>query len=152
VQGKVGGRGLISSAPDDRRAAGATAIGKRTLVGAEVPGASIQRKEDPAAATASASNTAAEDSAAAGPPATGVLVNDHVAAGPQQMRRADFLAKAEPAIKAAVSAELGPAWNVADCPYIERYLAIYRERPATDVEQFVRRYTGSTARERERAF
>jgi hypothetical protein len=63
------------------------------------------------------------------------------------MRRADFMAKVEPAIKSAVSAELGPPWNVADCPYIEKYLAIYRERPAAVVEQFVRRYTGSMAPE-----
>ncbi|HWU87119.1 MAG TPA: hypothetical protein VN253_07590, partial [Kofleriaceae bacterium] len=143
MRGKVGGRALITGALDDKQAAGAPAIGKRTLVGAESAGPLIQRKEDPAAATPGASSTSGEDGAADGPPATGVLVDDHVAAGPQQMRRADFLAKVEPAIKSAVSAELGPPWNVADCPYIEKYLAIYWERPAAVVEQFVRRYTGS---------
>jgi hypothetical protein len=99
----------------------------------------IQRKEDPAAAMPGTDGAAGPGGAAGGPPATGMLVDDHVAGGPQQMRRADFLAKVEPAIKAAVSAELGPWWNVAGCPHIEKYLAAYRGQPAAVAEQFVRR-------------
>ena len=75
-----------------------------------------------------------------------VLVDDgavQVALG--QLRKRDFLAKVEPALKAAASEELGILWSVAACPYIQHYLTVYGARPAQDLERFVRRYTGSKA-------
>lgn len=77
-----------------------------------------------------------------------VIVEDQgaqVASG--QLRKTDFLLKVEPLLREAAKAILGPAADVAGCPYIAKYLALFRDKPAADVEKFVRRYTGSTAQE-----
>ena len=100
---------------------------KRSMTGVASP--TIQRKSDPAGM----------------PAPTAVIVEDDAVPTPLQIRRQDFFATIEPAIKAAVSAELGPPWNVADCPYVAKYLGVYAGRPAAVTEQFVRRYTGSAA-------
>ncbi len=166
MRGKAGDRTRAAGLPDGGRAGASPSVGKRTLVETElteeVPrGATarveaigrdgsgesrIQRKDDPAAAIPGAGGAVGPAGVAGASPPAGVLVDDDIEAGPQQMRREEFLAKVEPAIKAAVSAELGPLWNVADCPYIEKYLAAYRGRPAAVVEQFARPRTRWSAR------
>ncbi|HSK02980.1 MAG TPA: DUF4157 domain-containing protein, partial [Kofleriaceae bacterium] len=105
--------------------------GKQTLTGSIDGAASllIQRKTDPDGSAAPAA----------------VIVEDDAAPTPLQLRRQDFFALVEPAIRTTVSTELGPLWEVAGCPYIEKYLGVYAARPAAMTEQFVRRYTGSAA-------
>ena len=107
----------------------------------------IARKEvdaTPAAATNAALVTAAVGTAVAAGPS--ILVDDGaVQVTPGQLRKRDFLAKVEPALKSAASQELGMLWSVAACPYIQHYLSVYGARPAGELEKFVRRYTGSKA-------
>lgn len=82
----------------------------------------------------------------AGKGTTALIVDDDVAElAPGQMRKRDFLARLGPALEAAAGEELGPLWSAAGCPYIEKYLAAYRARPASDGEAFVRRFTQSSA-------
>lgn len=74
-----------------------------------------------------------------------VLVDDSATAAPGQLPRLVFFARLEPQLRAAAARELGSGFAVARCPYITRYLALYRARPVKDTEAFIRRYTGSQA-------
>ncbi|HEX8115344.1 MAG TPA: hypothetical protein VF516_46780, partial [Kofleriaceae bacterium] len=74
-----------------------------------------------------------------------VLVDDGATAGPGQLPGLVFFAHMEVALRAAAARELGSGFAVARCPYITRYLAMYRARPVQDTEAFIRRYTGSPA-------
>jgi hypothetical protein len=76
-----------------------------------------------------------------------IIVDDNAQVANNQVRRTDFLAKVEPALRTAASEELGMLGSAAACPYITHYLAIYSGRPAAEVEALVRKFTGSTARD-----
>lgn len=71
----------------------------------------------------------------------GVLVDDGAAAAEGQLPRLVFFAHLEVRLRAAAAAELGSGFAVARCPYLARYLALYRARPVQDTEAFIRRYT-----------
>jgi hypothetical protein len=129
---------------DQAEAVGAAVASGRSarplLANGGTAGAKVQRKAEVV--------TAAVAGAVALPQP--VLIDDEVDAVPAgAMKKRDFLTKLEPALKAEARAELGFMWSVAACPYIARYIKIYSARPAANVEQFVRRYTGSKANEPE---
>jgi hypothetical protein len=74
-----------------------------------------------------------------------VIIEDGAAPSAAQIAKRDWFAAVEPAIKAEVASALGPTWEVASCPYIAKFLAVYARRSAAEIERFVRRYTGSVA-------
>ncbi len=76
-----------------------------------------------------------------------IIVEDSASVDNNQVRKSEFFAKVEPALRAAASDELGMLRSVAACPYITHYLAMYRDRPAADTEALIRKFTGSQARD-----
>jgi hypothetical protein len=87
---------------------------------------------------------AAPEADAAAPGA--VLVDDGAAAGGGQAPVSAWLDALEGRLRAACDAELAAVGRDTEgCPYLERWLAHYRGRPAAHVEQAARRYTSADA-------
>lgn len=126
-----GGKDALPFEAEADAAAGAVMGGR--AVGAMTPAAvGVSRKGVVTAAVATA---------AASTPT--VIVDDSVPPKDGQLAKGALLAKLEPQLRAVAERELGLLGK--DCPYITRYLAIYRGKPAREVESFVRRYAHSTA-------
>lgn len=106
--------------------------------------APVQRK---AAGSDAGGAVAAADSGAekqadqvAGDIAAATIVDASPAAG--QQTAAAFMAELEKQVTAAASAELGPLWSAAGCPYIVAFFARHRSSPAVRIEKLAQRYSG----------
>ena len=60
------------------------------------------------------------------------------------MLKAAFIAQLEAAVTEAATQELGPAWSILGCPYIERYFNHYGNQSAAHVEAVIHRYAPET--------
>jgi hypothetical protein len=83
-----------------------------------------------------------------GAPATaGAVLVDGAAAGAGQAGVTAWLDALEGRLRGACDAAMAGTGRSTDgCPYLERWLAFYRTRPAAEVERAARRYTGAAAR------
>ena len=63
-----------------------------------------------------------------------------------QMLKREFIETLEREVTAAANEELGPIWSALGCPYLEKYFAMYRGKPAAHGEAVIRKYTGSHAK------
>ena len=73
----------------------------------------------------------------------GVLV-DEGAPNAGQIERRAFMARLEERIRAAADEELALVGRTAtDCPYLEAWLAFYRNKTAAQIERAIRQYTGA---------
>ncbi len=71
----------------------------------------------------------------------GVLVDDGAPPGPGQIAREAFMDRLEARVRVAADEELAPVGRTAeDCPYLEAWLAFYRDKPAGHIERAIRHY------------
>lgn len=74
-----------------------------------------------------------------------VVVDDAERVGPGQLTRTAFLARVRAEVVLAVDAELaGTGRTAADCPLLPRWLGRYAARPASTINQALRRFLGGT--------
>jgi hypothetical protein len=96
------------------------------------------------------SDTPAQGSAspAAAPAATGLIVEDEARdLGPGQMRKSEFLDALRTSACAAADAVLAEVGrSTKGCPFVERWIGHYRNRPSAHVESAVRKYAPEAAR------
>jgi hypothetical protein len=82
-----------------------------------------------------------------GPAAAGAVLVDGPAAGDGQASVSAWLDALEGRLRGACDAALAATGrDTGGCPYLERWLAFYRTRPAAEVERAARRYTGAAGR------
>jgi hypothetical protein len=91
----------------------------------------VQRAEVPPQATTVAA------------PVTATIVDETEMPGPGQLRRSEFVQRARTSVCSAVDEELaGTGRSSRDCPYVERWLTYYRERPTSHLNRAVERFVG----------
>ncbi|MEZ4399282.1 MAG: DUF4157 domain-containing protein [Kofleriaceae bacterium] len=65
--------------------------------------------------------------------------------GGAPVEREAFLDELRAAVEAAAAEDLGPAWSVDRCPYIDRYFGLYAERAPAELERTLARYAPEAA-------